>query len=123
VVTDVRSHWASSWIMAVVRAGVMEPFPNHTFQARGLVRRLEMAQVVTRVLELIGDRHPARAREWTQGRPLIGDLPPTHLGYPAAATVVSAGVMPLVDGMFRPARPVSGAEAIDVVERLEVLAR
>lgn len=123
VVTDARSHWASPWIMAVVRAGVMEPFPNHTFQPRGLVRRLEMAQVITRLLALIGERHPALARDWALGRPRIADLPPTHLGYPAAATVVSAGVMPLLDGMFRPSRPVSGAEAIDVMGRLEGLAR
>lgn len=123
VLTDVRTHWASAWIIAVVRAGVMEPFPNHTFQPRGIVRRLEMAQVVTRVLNLVGAQRPALAREWSAGQPHIADLPATHLGYPAAATVVSAGVMPLVDGMFKPARPVSGAEAVDVIGRLEGLSR
>jgi tetratricopeptide (TPR) repeat protein len=122
VLTDLRSHWAASWIMTVVRAGVMEPFPNHTFQPRGPVRRLEMAQVVTHVLDLIAMRRPAAAREWA-ARPRIADLPATHLGYPAAATAVAAGVMPLVDGTFRPSRPVSGAEAIEVVGRLEGLSR
>jgi hypothetical protein len=38
--------------------------------------------------------------------------------------VVGAGVMPLADGTaFGPTRFVTGGEAIDVVTRLEVLAR
>ena len=123
VATDVRSHWASPWIMAVIRAGVMEPFPNHTFQPRTLVRRLEMAQVSTRLLNLAAARQPGRSSEWAAGRPRIADLPPTHLGYPAAAMAVSAGVMTLADGLFLPTRPVSGAEAVAVIARLEELAR
>ena len=39
LITDVRSHWAATWILAVARAGVMEPFANHAFQPRTLVRR------------------------------------------------------------------------------------
>jgi tetratricopeptide (TPR) repeat protein len=123
VATDVRTHWASAWIMTVIRAGVMEPFPNHTFQPRGVVRRLELAQVATRLLNLAAARQPGLSGEWAAARPRIADLPPTHLGYPAAATVVSAGVMTLADGMFRPTRPVSGAEAVGVIGRLEELAR
>ncbi len=123
VLTDVRSHWAATWILAVVKAGVMDAFPNHTFQPRGLVRRLDLAQVVSRVLPLVGASRPALAREWLSARPRIADLPATHLGYPAAAAAVASGVMPLADGMFRPGRAVSGAEAIEVVDRLEGLMR
>jgi len=124
VVTDVRTHWAAPWIMASVRAGVMEPYPNHTFNPRGLVRRLELAQVASRVLALIEQRRPTLGRQWRAARPRIGDLPVSHLGYPAAAMVVGADVMPLVDGtFFRPTRAVAGSEALDVVHRLEVLAR
>ncbi len=122
VVTDVRGHWASGWIMTVVRTGIMEPFPNHTFQPRAIVRRLELAQVVTRVLQALARRHTG-AQDWPSARPRIADLPPTHLGYPAAAAAVAAGVLPLADGLFRPARPVSGAEAIEVMGRLEGLGR
>jgi hypothetical protein len=82
-----------------------------------------MAQVVTRVLGLLAAQRPGRARDWAGARPRIADLPPTHLGYPAAATAVAAGVMTLVDGSFSPARPVSGAEAVEIVTRLEDLSR
>src|SRR5262249_56405535 len=32
VITDTRSTWAAPWIMTVTQAGVMEVYPNHTFQ-------------------------------------------------------------------------------------------
>jgi tetratricopeptide (TPR) repeat protein len=124
VVTDVRGHWAAAWIVAVARAGVMEPYPNHEFGPRDVLQRLDLAQAASRVLKLIEARRPKLAREWQSERLRIADLPPDHLGYPAAALVVGAGVMPLVDGSaFRPARPVAGIEAIDVVTRLEGLLR
>jgi tetratricopeptide (TPR) repeat protein len=124
VVTDVRSHWAAPWIMAVVRAGVMEPYSNHAFAPRGVVRRLDLALAASRVLGLIARRRPAQARVWQAARPRIVDLPTGHLGYPAVAMVVGADVMPLADGAaFRPTQVVAGGEALDVVTRLEVLAR
>jgi tetratricopeptide (TPR) repeat protein len=124
VITDVRSHWAAPWIMATVRAGVMEVYPNHSFGPRGVVRRLELAQVAGRILGLIELRRPVLGRQWRAARPRITDLPTSHLGYPAAAMAVGADVMPLVDGaLFKPTRVVAGSEALDVVQRLEVLAR
>ena len=41
--TDARNHWAATWIMTVVRAGIIDPFDNHTFQPRALVRRTDLA--------------------------------------------------------------------------------
>jgi tetratricopeptide (TPR) repeat protein len=124
VVTDVRGNWAAAWILAVVRAGVMEPYPNHAFAPGASVVRLDLARVASRVLGLIAARRPQLAQDWRASRPRIADLPPGHLGYPAAALVIGAGVMPLLDGnRFGPARPVAGTEALDVVTRLEGLAR
>ena len=63
------------------------------------------------------------ARERLAGRPTIADLSPGHLRYPAAATAVASGVMPLLEGdRFQVARPVSGAEAVEVVARVRALA-
>ncbi len=48
VMTDIRRHWAESWILSVARAGVLDPFENHAFQPGTIVRRVEFAQAVTR---------------------------------------------------------------------------
>jgi tetratricopeptide (TPR) repeat protein len=122
LVTDVRTHWAAPWILAVVRAGVMEPLPNHTFQPQQRVRRVDLAQIASRVLALVAVRRPASASEWQSARVQASDVPPTHPTYPAVSQVVAAGVLPLADGTFAPARPVSGAELTAAADRLEALA-
>jgi tetratricopeptide (TPR) repeat protein len=123
IVTDIRTHWAQIWITAVVRAGVMDPLPNYQFDPAARVRRDELAQVVARLLGLIVADAPARAASWREARVEVRDVPPDHLSYPAVAMAVASGVMPLAGGAFGLLRDVSGSEAVDVVARLEQLAR
>jgi tetratricopeptide (TPR) repeat protein len=124
VTTDTRTNWAAPWIMAVTRAGVMEPFANHTFQPNAIVRRGDLAAAVSHVLTLIGAEKPKLAVKWRDPRPRFSDLSPAHLSYPAAARSVSSGVMASLDGdSFQLARAVTGAEALDAVSKLEALAK
>ena len=117
VATDIRGHWAATWIMSVTRAGIMDVYPNHTFQPRTAVRRVDLAQMVSRVLAAAGADTPRPG----SGRPAIGDVGPDHLRYADVTLAVASGVLPLEGGLFRPSRVVSGAEAVDAVERLERL--
>jgi tetratricopeptide (TPR) repeat protein len=122
--TDTRTNWAGPWIMAVTRAGVMEAFPNHTFQPNTTIRRADLASAASHVLTLIGAEKPKLAAKWRDPRPQFADLAPSHLSYPAAARAVSSGVMaPLDANTFQLTRPVTGAEALDTVSKLEALAR
>jgi len=123
LITDVRNHWAANWILAVARAGVMEPFANHAFQPRTLVRRADLAQAVARLLPSVAARNPAGAKAWESARLRFSDLTASHLAYPAASAAVAAGVMATVgDNAFQPSRPVTGADAIAAVARIESLA-
>ena len=124
VMTDVRGNWAAPWILAVTRAGVMEPFANHAFQPNASVRRVDLARASSRVLALIGNEKPRLAEKWRDARPRFADVGAGHLSYPAAARAVSAGVMSPLDGeTFQLTRPVTGAEAIDTVTKLATLAK
>jgi Tfp pilus assembly protein PilF len=124
VVTDLRGHWAQEWILAVVRAGLMDTQPNYTFQPTARVRRVDLAQTVSRVLNGIALRNPSAARSWQGARLKIPDVSQGHLNYPAVSQAVASGVMPLSeDGTFQLLRPVTGAEVAEVVGRLEALVR
>ena len=124
LITDTRNHWAQAWIASVAQAGVMEPYANHTFQPRTPVRRSDLAQAASRVLTLVARVDPVAARGWTGVRRQFADLGPGHLLLPAASAAVAAGVMEPIEGdVFGPSRYVSGAEAVQVVERLDALAR
>jgi tetratricopeptide (TPR) repeat protein len=124
-ITDVRNNWAAIWIMSVARAGIMEPFANHAFQPRTIVRRTDLAQAVARILALprVAAQNPARVKTWESARLKFSDLSPSHLAYPAASTAVAAGVMMIAGGnTFQPSRAVTGAEAIDAMAIIQALA-
>ena len=123
VMTDIRGHWAETWILAVARAGVLDPFANHTFQPRTAIRRVDFAQAMSRLLAKVAVVSPAQARAWTNARGKFTDIAAGHLAYPAASTAVAAGLMVAApDGSFQPSRVVTGAEAIEAVERLRRMA-
>jgi tetratricopeptide (TPR) repeat protein len=122
LVTDVRGHWASTWIVRVVSAGLMVPFPNHTFQPGLRVTRGDLAIIAARALDVMASRRPAAGAAWQSDRPKIADVPPSHLAYGAIAQAVAAGVLSLEDGSFYPTRPVTGAELLQVVGRLRSIA-
>ena len=123
VMTDIRGHWAESWILAVARAGVLDPFANHTFQPRTVVRRVDFAQAMTRLLAKVAVVSPAQAKAWANARGRFTDIAAGHLAYPAASTAVAAGVMTAApDGSFQPSRAVTGAEAIEAIEHLRAMA-
>ena len=123
IITDIRSNWAQSWIAPVVRAGVMDTLPNYEFEPARRVRRGELATTVSRLLTLVTAARPDLAKKWQGTRVAIADVPPTHLSYPAVSIAVASGVMPLAGGNFELLRPVTGAEAMEVVGRLEALSR
>lgn len=123
VMSDVRGNWAQPWILSVTRAGIMEPFLNHTFQPNATVSRGDLAFVVSRVLNLIAARRPQLAAAWRDARPKFSDVPAGHLRYPAVSVAVAAGVMSASpEGSFQLGRSVTGAEAVSVIRKLHELA-
>ena len=123
VITDIRGQWAERWIAPVARAGIIEALPNHTFQPRSVVRRVDLAQAVARLLNLVAAAEPARGRTWIGARGRFTDMTAGHLAYPAASVAVAAGVMQATaDGAFQPTRVVSGAEAVAAIDIVRALA-
>jgi tetratricopeptide (TPR) repeat protein len=122
VITDMRSHWAALWVMAVARAGLMEVYPNHTFQPNAIVRRDDLAQAASKALALIANANPKVAASIRNARGRFPDVPQGHLSYQAVSVVVESGVMTATsDGTFQLSRPVSGAEALAAIAKLEEL--
>jgi len=121
VMTDVRGHWAATWIARVAEAGIMPPFDNHTFQPNAVVRRGDLAVAISRLLTQLSSNDAALRSRLAQ-RPAIGDMNRRHVQYTAAAAAVASGVMPLVEGdRFLVGRPVSGSEAVETLDKVSAL--
>jgi len=123
VATDVRSHWASPWIAIVTRAGVMDVYPNHTFQPAATVKRSDLAQIMASLVALAGTVRPVDLARWRAARPTFADLPATNVFYRAAALAVASGALATDrDNRFEPARLATGAELTAAVDRIDEIA-
>ncbi|HKV98190.1 MAG TPA: tetratricopeptide repeat protein [Vicinamibacterales bacterium] len=123
VATDVRGHWAEPWILPVTQAGVMDVYPNHTFQPGSTVLRSDLARVVSQLLTIIGAQRTTDLAKWRAARPVFPDLPASNVYYGSAALAVSAGVMtPLEDNKFSPRTPATGEAVTAAVARLQQIA-
>jgi tetratricopeptide (TPR) repeat protein len=124
LLTDSRDSPAWRSIQVVVRSGIMDAYPNHTFGPRDPVTRAELAQTASRLLNRIAADHPGQPNAWDGKKILFGDMSTDHSQYTAASAAVSAGVMAVSAGNnFQPLRTVSGKEAADAIMKLDVLAR
>jgi tetratricopeptide (TPR) repeat protein len=109
VAVDIGGSWAREYVARVLALGIMEVYPNHTFQPGATVRRVDLARAAARTLDRLG---------FSRGQaPAPADMSRSHLDYEAVERVLAAGLMGLsASGGFEPWRPVSGSEAIDVVD-------
>lgn len=111
VAVDITGSWAREYILRSLALGILDLYPNHTFQPGAMARRGDLARVVGRVLDLL--KVPAAPA------PVIVDMSPTNLYHDAAARAVGAGLMDLTAaGAFEPWRPLSGRDASDVLDAL-----
>jgi tetratricopeptide (TPR) repeat protein len=111
VASDLSRTWARPQVLRALELGLMDVYPNHTFQPSGVVRRGELAVVAARVLDLVG---------WGKANGAAPkDMSPSHLQYSSVVRVVGAGVMQnAASGAFEPWRIVTGAEAKAVIDAL-----
>jgi hypothetical protein len=118
IATDVAESWASSYILRTVGAGVLEVFPNHTFQPSAFVSRLDLALALSRALENLAPE-AFEASRGSSEPPEFADLARQNPGYDAAALSVALGLLAPGEGSaFEPRRIVTGQEAASAVAAL-----
>ena len=121
IATDIADSWAEGFILRVADAGVLEVFPNHMFQPKGFVRRVELANSLAAAFALVSPDAYEDARASAQSGESFPDLSAQNISYEAAAIAVSLGLLePNDTGEFEPRGFVTGAEAAAAVRSLAV---
>ena len=122
ILVDTINHWAKNFILKAVDLGVMDPYPNRTFQPDEPLTRLELAKGASRILEIVESN--ARKEIPAQENPAsIPDVPSSNVYYKMIAKAVSAGLLTVDgDGNFHPSRTVSGAEALSLINQIKRIA-
>jgi tetratricopeptide (TPR) repeat protein len=113
IVTDVQDSWARPEIQLTVGTGLIDPFPNHTFQPSTSIDRGLFALSMSRLIRMLGvspvNPPPVPAADVDSSNAIYRDI----------QLVLGAGLMGLEDsGSFNVSGEVSGEEAVRAVERL-----
>ena len=101
--TDINGHWAAAFIQELVRQGILNGFPDHTFRPDTNMTRAQFAAVVTRAFN-----PPAK-------RPAIKfiDLSETFWAYSAIQQAYQGGFLSgFPNKTFRPTENLKRAQAI-----------
>ncbi len=120
IIVDIIKHWAQNYIQTVVNLGIMDVFPNRTFQPDLPISKLEMAKAASRILEII---ELSGRREFPAETTVnISDIPPNNIYFGMVVRPLAAGVITVdADGKFHAHRKVTGAEAMSVANRIKDL--
>lgn len=123
---DIEHDWARPWIEDVLalNIGGLEVFPDGTFKPTAPLTRANYALVNQKILELLsGDASLATRYIGETSR--FPDVAADFYAYNAIALNTERGLLQAdtQTGRFRPEGPVSGAEALVVIRRLQDIAR
>src|SRR5699024_8030954 len=106
--TDIKSNWYNSAINAVTEKGLMQGYPDGTFNANAPITRAEFAQLIKNI------NHKSYINKGLPFEDVRG-----HWGYPAIDKAYSTGLITgYPDGTFRPDRQITRAEVVRIVNNL-----
>ena len=117
IIVDTLDYWGKNYVQKTVDLGIMDIYPNRTFQPNLPINKLELAKAASRILEILETNQGVKVKRTDIDIP---DVSERNIYYQMIDQALSAGLIALdADGNFHPARAVSGAEAVSMVNRLQ----
>jgi len=118
--TDVPdTHWAKSFILTALDKGVMQLYPDGAFRPDAKVNRAELAMLIQNFLVKAYADPRLETKHFGDQSP-FADVLNTAPVFNAIMVVSTRGIMPgMDDGTFKPLKPVSGAEALNIIRNLK----
>jgi Tfp pilus assembly protein PilF len=117
IIIDIATSWASDYIIKMTSLGLLDIYPNHTFRPKKIITRAEMAEILLRLVEYLQEKGYRFIQQISPEKIQISDVMPDNYYYQPIIEIVSYGIMSLsVDRTFKPDVPVSGQEAIKLLD-------
>ncbi len=119
IATDINGNWAAQYIRKLLQLGVLEVFPNHTFQPETFVSRIDLARSFGAVLKLLNPSAYVTAKRSAGYDHLFTDVSTEYIYYEPAAVCASLGILQVGDsGEFGFQGKVSGPDLVLAVAAL-----
>jgi len=117
IIIDIATSWASDYIIKMTSLGLLDIYPNHTFRPKKIITRAEMAEILLRLVEHLKEKGFRFIQQLSPERIQISDVLPDNYYYQPILEIVSYDIMSLsMDQTFKPDIPVSGHEAIKLLD-------
>jgi len=124
IIIDIATSWASRYILQVTASGIMDVYPNHTFQPARIINRAEMAEILIRLVDYLTLFGYSFIQHIPEERIQISDVSFDNYYYRPILKIVSYDIMGLTsERIFNPDRPVSGFEALRYLDIIQALIR
>jgi hypothetical protein len=113
IIIDISTSWASKFILTTTSLGILEIYPNHTFQPQKIITRAEMTEILLRLINLLKEKGYSLIQQFPPEIIQISDVSPDNYYYNPITQIISYQIMDLdADKTFRPEQPVPGQKAI-----------
>ncbi len=117
IIIDISTSWASRYILRAASLGLLDVYANHTFQPKKIFTRAEMADVLNKLINYLKRKNYVFISQIPPEKIQISDVSPDNYYYQPILRIVSYGIMNLsADRSFNPDLPVSGQEAIRLLD-------
>ncbi len=114
-----NNHWARSFIDQSLQTGIIEKYPDGSFQPDKKVNRAEYAKLIEHFMIKAYDDQGLET-QFFGSTSTFADVLNTSPIFNSVMLVSSRGIMPgFEDGTFKPLGPVSGAEALNIIRNLK----
>ncbi len=117
--SDIKDHWAETWIRDVLGLGTMEISPDNRYYPDEKITRAEFALFIQNILiDALHDE--SYATQYITETSRFKDMRSGTATYNAAALCVDRGIMDAtIKGKFLPMDSVSGAEALITIRQFQ----
>jgi tetratricopeptide (TPR) repeat protein len=122
IIIDISTSWASRFILHIASLGILDVYPNHTFQPKKVITRAEMAETLFRLIEHLRKKGYSFIQQIPPNKIQISDVSPSNYYYRPILLMISYDIMTLSqERAFNPDQAVSGREAVRLLDLILAL--
>jgi tetratricopeptide (TPR) repeat protein len=117
IIIDIATSWASKYVLNLTSLGILDVYPNHTFRPMKIITRAEMAEVLIRLIDSLRNKGFKFIQHIPPEKIRVSDISPDNYYYQPIIRIISYDIMTLtIEQSFKPDLPVSGQEAIKLLD-------
>ncbi len=117
IIIDISTSWAAKFIIQTASLGILDIYPNHTFQPKKIITRAEAAEILLRLIRYLEKKGYKFIRQIPLEKVQVRDVPSQNYYHRPIIEVLSYDIMDLtMNQEFRPDLPLAGDEFIRLLD-------